>query len=251
MDKVLSLWINLLTKGFDLSFELDKKFRPILTDDIIKKVMNAFLFKANRSLCSVILLYKNNLNEEGQVFTRIMLELRIDFEYLIFALDSDSKKTIERILDSIVLEKVRQMRASNFAGIPKNITDDYTKHEKDVIERYTKNDLKRLKQNGFSMVSIEDRAKKTGHSEEYNIVYRNFSRNVHNNDIVESFLQIGAYKAKNYDLMKYSRDLLSMEVSFNTICSLMDKINSIYSLGIEKKIDDLIVERKKINIKET
>ena len=251
MDKVLSLWINLLIKGFDLSFELDKVLRPIRADDIIKKVMNAFLFKANRSLCSVILLYKNNLNEEAQVFTRIMLELRIDFEYLIFSLNSDSKKTVERILDSIVLEKVKQMRASKFAGIPKNIIDDYAKYESDVIERYTENDLKRLKQNGFSMVSIEDRAKKTGHSEEYNIVYRNFSRNVHNNDLIESFLQIGAYKAKDYELMKYSRDLLSMETSFNTICSLMDKINSIYSLGIEKKIDDLIFERKKMNMEET
>jgi hypothetical protein len=187
MNNVLSLWINLLKKGFDLSFELDKVLRPIRACDIIKKVMNAFLFKANRSLCSVILLYKNNLNEEGQIFTRIMLELRIDFEYLVFALNSDSEKTVERILDSIVLEKVKQMRASNFAGIPKGIIEDYTKYESDVIVRYTANDLKRLKQNGFSMVSIEDRAKKTGHSEEYNIIYRNFSRNVHNNDLIESF----------------------------------------------------------------
>jgi len=251
MDKVLSLWINLLTKGFDLSFEFDKILRPIRTDDIVKKVMNAFLFKANRSLCSVILLYKNNLNEEGQVFTRIMFELMIDFEYLILALNSDSKKTVERMLDSIVLEKMKQIRASNFAGIPQNIIEEYTKYESDAIGRYTMDDLKRLRQNGFSLVSIEDRAKKTGHSEEYNIVYRNFSRNVHNNDLIESFLQICAYQANDYELMKYSRDLLSMETSFNTICSLMDIINKIYSLGFKNKIDDLIVERKKIKMGET
>jgi hypothetical protein len=111
--------------------------------------------------------------------------------------------------------------------------------------------LKGLSKTDFRWYLLKIGLKKTGHSEEYNIIYRNFSRNVHNNDLIESFLQIGAYKAKDYELMRYSRDLLSMETSFNTICCLMDKINSIYSLGFEKKIDDLIVERKNINMEET
>jgi hypothetical protein len=41
------------------------------------------------------------------------------------------------------------MRASNFAGIPKGIIEDYTKYESDVIVRYTANDLKGLSKRIF------------------------------------------------------------------------------------------------------
>ncbi len=237
---------GLLQKIFDLSFLIDQKLRPIRNDDIIKKIVNAFLFKANRTVCGILLLYKNELYEVGQIFTRIIFELKLDFEYFLLLVKKDPKLAARQVIDCIIFEKMKQLRASNYEGIPDTVRKAFEKYESESISHYSPQEISLLKKNGFSMLSIEEKAKKTGHTSEYNIIYRNFSRNVHNNDFVESFLQIGAYSAKEYELLKQSRDNISMKTAFICLFSIISSINSIFELGFDKEISELMIDSKEM-----
>jgi hypothetical protein len=50
--------------------------------------------------------------------------------------------------------------------------------EKEIIAKYGKGTADKMRRNGFTGLSAEERAKQVGLSTEYNIVSRNFSRNI-------------------------------------------------------------------------
>ncbi len=239
MRENIEYWIDLLESAYILTHDIDKIIRPIRNNDIIKKVLNAYLFKVNRTLAGIILLYKNNFNEEGQILVRTMFELLLDFSFFTNILKTEPEIAGRRIIDSLIIEKAKQLRASNYDGVPENIKLDIEKWESEVKSRYSIDDIRKLRRYGFSMVSVEEKAKLTGHESIYNIMYRNFSRNSHNTDFMESFLQIQAYEADGYEELQVSRDSIAMETTFITIYNTIQSLNTVFKLSFNDRIEQL------------
>ena len=64
--------------------------------------------------------------------------------------------------------------------------------EQQIIAKYGKDTADKVRRHGFSGLSIEERAKHVDLSTEYHIVYRNFSRNIHNTNYMENLTERGA-----------------------------------------------------------
>jgi len=138
----------------------------------------------------------------------------------------------------MMLEKIKRARASGFARVPVELQQHLDANEEAIASRYSEDELARLRRNGFTGLPIEQRAAMTGHVDAYNIAYRNFSRNIHSTDYLESYLKIGAYKIAGKDSYRESRDVaahytahfsaVGMVESSRTMCLgsvLMAKIN--------------------------
>ena len=75
------------------------------------------------------------------------------------------------------------VQVSSVPGAPSR--EKMLEDEKALVRQYGKETADKMRRNGFSGLSIEERARQAGLSTEYNIVYRNFSRNIHNTDYME------------------------------------------------------------------
>lgn len=159
MQERIEKWLEVLEDAYVLTYDLDKGLRPIRNDDIIKKTFNAYLFKTNRTLAGIILLYKNGFQEEGQILVRTIFELHLDFSFFVSLVKSDPETAARRVVDSIIIEKAKQLRASNFDGISENIKIDVQQWETEVASRYPKADLVKLRKYGFSMISYRRKSK--------------------------------------------------------------------------------------------
>ena len=114
-----------------------------------------------------------------------------------------------RLRDSMMFEKIKQARAANFMGIPAEMIKNLENDEKDIASRYAPEDLHRMRKHGFTGVPIEQRASLTGHEAAYSVVYRNFSRNVHSTDYMESYLKSEIYDLPDQAEYLESRDVVS------------------------------------------
>jgi predicted restriction endonuclease len=70
--------------------------------------------------------------------------------------------------------------------------------EQQLIAKYGPDAAKKMRRHGFSGLSIEERAKRVGLSTEYDIIYRNFSRNIHNTDYMEHLAERGAMSKERW-----------------------------------------------------
>ena len=181
-------------------------------------------------------MYKHGIQEEAHILVRALLELHLDFSVFADLVRSDPKGAARRVVDSIIIEKGKQLRASNYLGIPENVREDVEQWEKEVVSRYSKPDLDKLRRYGFSMMSVEDRARRTENTGLYDVVYRNFSRNTHNNDFMESFLQVGAYEAEEYGRLREARDDVAMHTTFSTVHNVLQFLNSLFDFAYADRI---------------
>jgi hypothetical protein len=115
-----------------------------------------------------------------------------------------------KVLDATILQKISQQRQSNFydhssvPGAPSR--EKMLEDEKALVRQYGKETAEKMRRNGFSGLSIEERARQVGLSTEYNIVYRNFSRNIHNTDYMEHLADRGVIDRQRWQLYQYVRD---------------------------------------------
>jgi hypothetical protein len=78
--------------------------------------------------------------------------------------------------------------------------------EQQIIAKYGKDTADKVRRHGFSGLSIEERAKHVDLSTEYHIVYRNFSRNIHNTDYMENLAERGAISKERWEHYQDARD---------------------------------------------
>ena len=87
----------------------------------------------------------------------------------------------------MMLQKVQQAKASGWAGFglfgldPKELLDD----EAEIKTRYNVTEVDAMRKHGCSGLNLKERTDKVQVTEAYNIIYRNFSRNVHSTDYFE------------------------------------------------------------------
>jgi hypothetical protein len=156
-----------------------------------------------------------------------------------------------RVMDMVMLEKIKQARASDFKGfhlIPGAPTPrELLRAEEKLAARYSPAEFKRLKQHGFTGMNVEQRATRSGLADEYNIAYRNFSRNVHSTDFTELFLQEDpGLISSNLDAYIESRDGVCCELAFISVAGISVGVNDLARLGLDRRIRALRRASEKI-----
>ena len=221
--------------------------RPLVPD----RILLAFLGKSIDGLRGVLILQKSGLCHEAQSLARTLFEVRLSFDAFVEMMRADVRTACMRVMDAVMLEKVKQARASEFKGldlIPGAPTPaELLEAETQISSRYSPSELKKLKQYGFTGMNIEQRAIRSGLSDKYNIVYRNFSRNVHSTDFIELFLQeepslIGLDPGVYVEY----RDAACCDVAFISVAGIAIGVNHLASLGLDRRIQGLLRAQRRL-----
>lgn len=202
-----------------------------------------FVSKNARTLNGVCLLYDNALEEQAQVLVRVLFELRLNFDCFRRMAAADLQSASRRVMDAMMLEKLRQQRASDFAGTPAEVRAALEEAEAKIGSRYSVSELKKLTRHGFTGMSIEERAKFTGHAEAYNIVYRNFSRNAHSTDYTEHMLDIAA---EDMDEYLFSRDIVGLYTAHFSAGGIAESANLDFKCGLNTELDRIGIRQKEL-----
>ena len=230
----------LLRRLARLTEDTAKSLRELRKPNVPDKILLAFLGKAADTLRGMLALQKEGLCHETQALARTLFELRLSFDAFAEMLAADVSAACKRVMDTVLLEKVKQARASNFKGfdlIPGAPTpDDLNETEEQIAKRYPPAELKRLKQYGITGLNVEQRAKRSGLSNEYNIAYRNFSRNVHSTDFTELLLQEDPdLISSNLDSYLESRDAVCCEIAFISAAGIATRVNDMARLRLDRR----------------
>lgn len=219
--------------------------------DVPKRIVLAFLTKATHTLRAILLLYDAGLCHEAQSLIRVAFEVRITFDAFLALLKRDPRDACHRVVDSMMLEKIKQQRASGFKGhdlVPGAPSPaDLEKAEEVLANRYGPSELAKLRKHGFSGMNVEQRARQSQRSATYDIVYRNFSRNVHSSDFMELLMLddadvLGAGRADYVE----NRDEVACNVAFDSCAFVAGSTNDLFRLGRRRKLLGLVTRWKQL-----
>jgi len=181
------------------------------------------------TLRAIHILYQASLPIQAQVLGRVLLEVRMDLEIFVRLCTDNPKEAARRVIDAMMLEKVKQQRESNFQGLElvegAPTREKMLDLERDIVERYGKDAASRMRKHGFSGKSVEDQARDTGLSDLYQVVYRNFSRNVHSTDYAEHLRTQGMSASTRHPDYEDLRDHLALSTAITCVwqmASLLD-----------------------------
>lgn len=234
--------------------ELQKALAVHPQNDPNKTILLNFLTKSNHSLDAIILLYKHSLFHEAQSLIRIIFELFVTFLTFVKMLQRNPREAGLRVWDSMMLEKIKQLKASEFKGIdliPDAPTpQDFLAQEREIANRYSEAELKKIKKYGFSGLNVEQRAQQAGLSNYYNIIYRNFSRNVHSTDFMELTLFNNPNMVETMPFSNYteSRDFIGCEITFISAARIAEKINDIFKFNFDRRLMNICKLREKLKL---
>lgn len=221
-------------------------------EHVSARIILAFIAKARDTLRAIILLYRNNLVHEAQSQIRVIFELRVTFDAFVLLLREDIQSACNRVLDAIMLQKVKQARASDFLGldlIPGAPTPEtLEQNEAEIIAKYSDKEARALKREGFSGVSVEQRAIKAGLKHQYDIVYRNFSRNVHSTDFMELFLANDiSLRKKSYQSYIDCRNSIACDVAYESALGVATAVDAIFRLAMGRRLRAITRVRDALN----
>src|SRR5213594_1182553 len=106
----------LLRRLGSLTEDTAKSLRELRKPVVSDRILLAFLGKAADTLCGVLALQKQGLCHEAQTLARTLFELRLSFDAFAELLVIDVRAACTRVIDTVMLEKVKQARASEFKG---------------------------------------------------------------------------------------------------------------------------------------
>ena len=246
MCAVVNAWMQLNRDARRVCKDAVDRLNVYEPSDAFVHICGAFLRKGTETFSAVNVLYANHLEESAQSLIRILFELRINFDCFLNIAQGDVKNAVQRVVDSMMLEKIKQARASGFMGIPEEIKKQLEENEKQIASRYDKDDFNRMRKHGFTGVPIEQRASMSGHEAAYSVVYRNFSRNIHSTDYLESYLKAGIYDVSYQEEYLESRDVVAHYVAHFSAVGMVEFANGVFDLGLEKELAKLGQRQKEI-----
>lgn len=172
----------ILSIGEQLLAVLDRK--PKLDRDTL--VPYAFLRKTVRLLGAVDRLIASGFEEEAQILVRALIETRINFEYFLVLAKGNPVKALARVIHAKMLEKLKALEATGFKiGDSEVDKAKWKEIEREIRSYYPNDEVEKLKKYGFSGLSFEARAARTGNKVLYDLAYRLYSGHVHATDIHE------------------------------------------------------------------
>jgi hypothetical protein len=199
-DKQIAVFVA----GIDRAGEVGKLLLPILEkqDPIQKRNILVLLFvrKTLRLLDAMKCLLMYQFDEEAQILIRALFETRITFDYFLILAQNDYTETLGRYVDCVMLDKMRQIEALDFSILPaESDKNHWIKLRNEISARYTPEVLAKMKKFGFTCLSLEARAIKTGNKKLYDMVYRMYSQNVHSTDVTDQLTQYSLPDKHNED----------------------------------------------------
>jgi len=213
--------------------------------DMFVGISRGFITKSTQTLKAVNILYDSRLEEQAQALVRVLFELRLNFDCFLKMTQDDMKSACRRVVDSMLLEKLKQVRDPTFVVPPivpldPNSVEDMAK---EIASRYSPDELRSLTRYGFTGLTIEGRARLTGHKEAYNVVYRNFSRNVHSTDYLEHSLHLIGEDIEEY---LESRDITGLYTAHFSAGGIAEFANAVFRCGQEKELNEIGEKQKRI-----
>lgn len=212
-------------------------------EDVFANIARGFVEKSTRTLKSVNILYDSHLEEQAQVLVRVLFELRLNFDCFIKLTSEDLATACRRVLDAMMLEKIKQLRDPGFSGIADYALEVYEDAEKRITETYGLAERRNMAKYGFTGRSIEGRARLTGHEQAYSIVYRNFSRNVHSTDYLEHSLQLIDVDRDEY---LESRDVVGLYTAHFSTGGIAELANAVFDCGLEQELDEIGLRQREL-----
>ena len=208
----------------EISKELDKKARSHeVAKEVPGAILTSFYRKAVNTFSAIELLKSKRLVEEAWILLRVLLETHVNFVY--FA-QQEPKEISYRYVDAGILEKLKHLREVNFyKGIAQSTQEEWETLAAKIDERYSPQDLKALRRNGFSGLNFEQRATAVDLKILYEECYRIASRSVHMFDPAEtSLLSYGLSKDDRKKLLKVRRE--SLEANQNMLLGRLSYVIS-------------------------
>src|ERR1700745_2139312 len=143
-------WIGLIEEMSDaLHAALQRLLRAGASGRRDARFFSIFVLHATQDTRGITSLYKAALKEPAQILVRALLECRFNFDVFLLRFLRDPNGTISLMLDAMLLEKLRQAEATNFAGlhlIPGAPTpNDFRQRAKEITERRSPSEVKKLK----------------------------------------------------------------------------------------------------------
>ena len=199
MAKVTGDIRKLNRRLFPLAQDVDKKLRAHkFATAMPGKIASSMFRKAVRTFQAIELLKPRRLIEESWILLRVLLETHVTILYFMRPPEGDISMT-RRHADAAILQKLTHLREVDFydnVGFPEQIKasrEKWEQLEQQIKHRYTPQELKRIKKNGFSGKSFQERAAIVGMKTMYELCYRIASRSVHSFDPAETSLTHGVY----------------------------------------------------------
>lgn len=234
MDK--RTWIDTLREIIDIA--------QVVTTDLSRKsrrhtearFFNVFVLQAKHGLEAVTLLYASNLNEPAQVMVRALLECQINFDIFLPSFFRDPRDTMRRMLDAMMLEKIKQVEQTKFRGFDLPDAERLRQTGERIAANYPPDEVKAMRRHGFSGIPVVERAKQTGHLDAYNVVYRNFSRNVHGSDYAEYFQRDLKLPLTPQDAWAASRDGTALSTSVFCGIGILEPTARVFRCPVVRRI---------------
>ena len=203
-------WDDLLGALIEICEPLLRATVAVPIEHVPVRIVDAMFLKSVDTLRAVRLLYRSGLPVQAQALVRILFEVRVDIELFMQVCAADPAAAAHKVLDAMMLQKISQQRQSKFLGLVSvpgaPSREKMLECEQQLIAKLGKDTADKMRRHGFSGLSIEERAKHVGLSTEYNIVYRNFSRNIHNTDYMEHLAERGAISKERWQHYQDVRD---------------------------------------------
>lgn len=234
-------WQELMARLAAICGELNVGVAANVEDNVTTRIVQGLFGKGLDTYRGISVLYANGLSIQAQVLVRVLLEVRIDLEIFVRLTAEDPPRAARRILDAMMLEKVRQQRQTDFRGLElvdgAPTREALLDFEKKLIEQYGKATARAMRRHGFSGLSVEDRANELGLSDLYDVVYRNFSRNVHGTDYMEHLGGQGVGDTGEWLEFEDLRDHVALSTAVTCLWQMARMINSLFGheLDVELK----------------
>lgn len=151
------------------------------------RIATSFYRKAVNTTKAIQLLKEQRLIEEAWILLRVLLETHVN---LLYFLKANPKDMCKRYADAAVLDKLKHLRAVSFyegtSKSPLHLREEWEAMELHIQGRYSPQDVKAMRRNGFSGLQFENRAKQVGLKDMYDACYRPASRSIHMFDPAET-----------------------------------------------------------------
>lgn len=214
MDDVSSALLKINESLFKLAKSTLISFIDYLNDKKIElhtthHILLAYCYKAIDLFEGIIKLQQLELMENAQILIRVLFETNLNVGCLIKLASEDMDNAARAVMESLMIMKGKdalQQKVDN---------PEFYEHVNIIQSTYTKNELNEIRKYGFTRCHIHQRAKNDNKEEWYNVMFKNFSRNVHALDVQEYFIKLSlkeydesyeeSYMLRNQEALKHSQ----------------------------------------------
>ena len=197
-----------------------------------ESILFAYHYKSVDTSDGIIQLYKHNLPECSQALFRVLFETYIKHdELLIVAREQGKSKALELALDSMMLMANKRVNTQE-----KYVEFQNRPNIKNIEQKYSRETINKIKRYGFSKIPIDQLAKKHNKDHIYQMLYRNFSRNIHADDAQEYILKFSENEWKDHIIQ---RDEVAISEAFKISMEMVLRMNKAFEMKLDTELESI------------